>query len=323
MNAKHILLAVFFSASVCIVGADNEEVGRISGHGHSILREKDFFEFVYRVTIPTLEDRAYLWLPIATSDAFQEVTLTRFEAPLEGRSMEDRDFGNRLVFFELGPETSGREIVARYQVLRREKGAYRTEERDIEKYLNPERLVPWHDKFRRIAEDTIRGIPGQREQGLALYKHVLDIFRYDKSGVGWGRGDALYACDVKSGNCTDFHAYFIALSRSAGIPARFAIGAAIPADQSEGTIQGYHCWAEFYADGEWVPIDISEAWKHPALSSYYFGHHPANRLKFSLGRDLVVDPLPASGPINFLVYPILEERGREQILVPILSFRRI
>ena len=47
-------------------------------------------------------------------------------------------------------------------------------------------------------------------------------------------------------NCTDYHSYFIALSRSAGIPARFAIGAAVPSGRDEGGISGYHCWAEFF-----------------------------------------------------------------------------
>ena len=142
--------------------------------------------------------------------------------------------------------------------------------------------------------------------------------RYDKSGTGWGRGDAMHACDVRTGNCTDFHAYFIALSRSIGIPARFAIGATIPADKNEGTIEGYHCWAEFLADGRWVPVDISEAWKNPKLADYYFGHNPANRFELTKGRDLVVDPEPASGPINFLVYPLLEMNG--EVIKPETTF---
>ena len=53
---------------------------------------------------------------------------------------------------------------------------------------------------------------------------------------------------------------------------------------------GYHCWAEFYADGKWWPIDISEADKYTSLSTYYFGHNPANRIELSHGRDLVADP---------------------------------
>jgi transglutaminase-like putative cysteine protease len=143
----------------------------------------------------------------------------------------------------------------------------------------------------------------------ALYDHVIDQVRYARYGSGWGRGDAVYACEAKSGNCTDFHSYFIALARAVGIPARFAIGASIPSERNEGGIDGYHCWAEFWAEGKWWPVDISEADKYTALSTYYFGHHPANRLELSRGRDLLVEPGPVSGPINFLAYPVLELAG--------------
>ncbi len=321
-------LALLLAVSQVTVAAnegDAADVGPagLRGEAPSIRRGRDSFEFVYRVEIPALEQRASLWLPFASSDAFQEVALIGIEGPLEWREISDRDFGNRILYFELDPESSEREIVVRYRVTRREKSSYKAQEPEMAKYLRAERLTPLHRDFKRIAEQAIDGKSGQREMAFALYNHVLDLFRYDKSGVGWGRGDALYACDIKSGNCTDFHAYFIALSRSVGIPARFAIGATIPASKNEGVITGYHCWAEVFADGDWLPIDISEAWKHPDLEEYYFGNHPANRFELSQGRDLVVDPLPPSGPINFLAYPILAVQGREEILVPELFFKRI
>ena len=122
--------------------------------------------------------------------------------------------------------------------------------------------------------------------------------------------------------CTDFHSYFIALARAAGIPARFAIGAAIPSERNEGGIDGYHCWAEFFAEGKWWPVDISEGNKYTSLATYYFGHHPANRIEFSRGRDLVVDPGPASGPINFLAYPVLEINGKPAKVAVEFSFKR-
>jgi hypothetical protein len=131
----------------------------------------------------------------------------------------------------------------------------------------------------------------------ALYDHIIDEMRYAKEGV-YGTGDANYACDSKSGNCTEFHSYFISLARSAGIPARFAVGAAIPSERDEGGVDGYHCWAEFYAEGKWWPVDISEA-----------RHHPANRIEFSKGRQIFPDPGPESGPINFLAYPVFEVNG--------------
>jgi hypothetical protein len=142
----------------------------------------------------------------------------------------------------------------------------------------------------------------------ALYDYIIDNMRYAKEGK-YGTGDANYACDSKSGNCTEFHSFFISLSRSVGIPARFAVGAAIPSERNEGGVNGYHCWAEFYAEGKWWPIDISEGNKYTPLATYYFGHHPANRIEFSRGRDIKPLPLPFTGPINFLAYPVLEVRG--------------
>ena len=129
--------------------------------------------------------------------------------------------------------------------------------------------------------------------------------KYIKAGT-YGTGDSVYACDALTGNCTEFHSLFISLARSAGIPSRFAVGAAIPSDRDEGGIDGYHCWAEFYAEGKWWPVDISEANKYTALATYYFGRHPANRIEFTQGRDLMLDPGPSGGPINFLAYPVME-----------------
>ncbi len=70
-------------------------------------------------------------------------------------------------------------------------------------------------------------------------------------------------------------------------------------------------------------MDISEADKFNALSMYFFGHHPANRFEFTRGRDLVVEPGPASGPINFLAYPLLEVDGQAQKVPTMFLFRRL
>jgi len=36
------------------------------------------------------------------------------------------------------------------------------------------------------------------DRAKALYDHVIGRMRYDKSGTGWGRGDALYACNART-----------------------------------------------------------------------------------------------------------------------------
>jgi transglutaminase-like putative cysteine protease len=291
--------------------------------GHlGVIRERDEFEFFYRAALPQITGTGRMWLPLATSDSFQTVEVKSIQAPGKQRILEEGEHCNKILFLLLGPEDSGKKIEIRYRVKRLEKAAYAAAAPEPGKYLNPERLVPTNENFRQIAEEVVKGKKGDLVRARALYDHVIDRMRYAKYGEGWGKGDAVYACNARTGNCTDFHSYFIALARAVGLPARFAIGAAIPSERNEGGVDGYHCWAEFFAEGKWWPVDISEGNKYSNLATYYFGHHPANRFEFSRGRDLVVDPGPAAGPINFLAYPVLEIGGQPAKATVEFSFTR-
>src|ERR1044071_9301298 len=287
-----------------------------------VLRGSDEFEFIYRAKLPAITGNARLWLPLATSDTFQRVRVEGIDAPERWRELEEREHGNRVLFLDASPADSGKTIEIRYHVKRFEKSEYAGRESQPQKFLNPERLVPRSETFRTIARQVTRGKASDMARARALYDHVIEKLRYARYGSGWGAGDAVYACDAHSGNCSDFHAYFIALARAVGIPARFAIGASIPSERNAGGIDGYHCWAEFFADGKWVPVDISEADKNSSLAEYYFGHHPANRFELSKGRDLIVDPEPSSGPINFLAYPVVEVDGKPEKIRTEFLFRR-
>jgi transglutaminase-like putative cysteine protease len=296
----------------------NEAPDRLLG----VIRGQDRFEFEYRVKLPALSGPARLWLPLARSDDAQTVRVEAIRIPASRRELKDRAHGNHVLFVTLGPEDGDSTIEVRYHVTRMERSAYPAAEASLQAYLAPERLVPATGTMRRIARDAVKGKPTDLMRARALYDHAIERLRYARVGQGWGKGDAVYACDARSGNCSDFHAYFIALARAVGIPARFAVGAAIPSERDDGGIDGYHCWAEFYADGKWWPVDVSEADKNARLSTYYFGHHPANRIELSRGRDLVVEPGPQSGAINFLAHPVLEVAGKPVPIKADLSFRR-
>jgi hypothetical protein len=288
-----------------------------------VLTGEDEFEFVYRTTLPEMNDKARMWIPLPSTDAFQTVELKSIVAPGERRVLKEPKHGNKVLFLTLAPEDSGKTIEIRSQIRRLEKPVYAGSTAAIEQYLDPERLVPANETFRTIAEEVVAGQQGNLRRARSLYDHVIERMRYAKFGPGWGKGDAVFACDAGNGNCTDFHSYFIALARAVNIPARFAIGAAIPSARNEGGIDGYHCWAEFHSDGRWWPVDISEGDKCSSLSTYFFGHHPANRVELSRGRDLVVEPGPASGPINFLAYPVLEIAGKTAKAKVEFSFSRL
>ncbi len=314
LSMGFVAVPVVFLASALTVHAASES---------GIIKGADQFEFVYRVKLPDITGEARVWIPLAKTDSFQTVTVEELNVPMKWEKAHDREYGNDICVLHPQPEDSGKTIEVRYRVVRKEKAPYPANNAEAARYLRPEKLVPIDETFRTLAEKAAAGKTDDLDRAKALYDHVMGRMRYDKSGTGWGRGDANYACDVRTGNCTDFHSYFIALARSIGIPARFAIGATIPADRNEGTIEGYHCWAEFLADGRWVPVDISEAWKNPKLADYYFGHNPANRFELTKGRDLVVDPEPQSGPINFLAYPLLEMNGEVVKPETTFMFRRI
>ncbi len=132
---------------------------------------------------------------------------------------------------------------------------------------------------------------------------------YDKSGVGWGRGDAVYACEVRKGNCTDFHSLFIGQARALKIPARFIMGLPLPPDKKKGKIDGYHCWSEFYIpDKGWLPIDASEASRFPEKKELLFGGLDQHRVAFTIGRDIKL-PRSAARPLNYAIFPHVEIDG--------------
>jgi transglutaminase-like putative cysteine protease len=288
-----------------------------------VVEGKDSFEFYYSVQVPELTGPAEMWIPIAVSDEFQEVKVLDIKTPGKSKNLEEKAYDNTILYVQLGPEDSGKSVDISYSVNRKEKGPYAAPTPDPALFLASNKLMPKGGRFEEIAKEALG--PKIRDshliQARALYDYIIDNMRYMKFG-DFGRGDSNYACDSKTGNCSEFHSFFISLARSVDIPARFAIGASIPSDRNEGGIDGYHCWAEFYADGKWWPVDISEANKYTALATYYFGRHPANRIELSRGRDLELNPGPSAGPINFLAYPYLEIDGKEVKAKSSFSFLR-
>ena len=183
--------------------------------------------------------------------------------------------------------------------------------REKKEYLAPDKLVPVTGLPAELAGKVTSGIDPPLDKAHAIYDYVFSTMAYDKTGTGWGRGDVLYACAARKGNCTDFHSLFIAMARSQGIPARFEIGFPLPTDNHAAEIAGYHCWADFFEPRHgWVPVDISEAWKHPEKQAYFFGAHDDNRVQFTMGRDLRLSPAQDGEPLNYFVYPYVEVGGK-------------
>ena len=284
------------------------------------------FHYAFTVKNITPGQRIRVWIPLAHSDQFQDVKVTAKSGDLALKSFEQPEYGNEVLYAESAKADKNEyKFSVDYDVVRREhivladgKPApgllprHSSPKLELARFLEPDRLVPITGVPADLAIEQTKGATTQLEKAKDIYEYVFRTMKYDKSGTGWGHGDTLWACDSKHGNCTDFHSVFIAMARSQKIPARFQIGFPLPADKTSGEIPGYHCWAEFYIDSiGWVPVDISEAWKHQEKRDYFFGAHDVNRFQFTQGRDLELTPAQDGTPLNYFVYPYVEVAGRE------------
>ncbi|HSV16703.1 MAG TPA: transglutaminase domain-containing protein [Tepidisphaeraceae bacterium] len=272
------------------------------------------FRFTYAATITglTAQQHARVWLPMPPSNAQQQVDVISQQLPVTPKVGQEQKYGNRVLYFEANADDHG-EIPLRitYRVTRHECG-----ESDLpdaaglidELWLQPDALVPVGGRSLTLLEG--KTLPTDSLQlARVLYDVVDDHMEYRKDKPGFGRGDADWACDSGFGNCTDFHSLFISLARANHIPARFEMGFPIAPAGTKGPspIAGYHCWAWCKpAAHAWVPVDISEANKHPDRRNYFFGHLDADRVAFSIGRDLTLVPPQDGPPLNYFAYPYVE-----------------
>ena len=296
------------------------------------------FEFTYvaELEVPEGSGRVQMWLPYPKSDDYQDVRLLSIKSPVPTKLYQEYSYRNSMLFLSMPPDKlEGLDRLDRlrvemsFRVIRREHA-----ERDFvaledpdgwiessaSRWLRPDRLVPLDDFIRDQAEEVTEGKTTVVEKAKAIFDYTVDNLEYDKSGTGWGQGDIYYACDKKRGNCTDFHAVFIGFARAVGIPAKFQIGFPIPTASTASTastgrreaeIAGYHCWAEFYVPGfGWVPVDTSQAHLNPDKRDYFFGAHDANRIEFTVGRDITLNPKQSVQPLNYFIYPYAEIDGK-------------
>ena len=316
----HVALAVFVVLALWLTDP---------GHGEAS-SPADFrtIELTYRTEIGPIEagrGPVHVFLPLPVQSEQQRIASSDVQATIPGRVEIEETYGNRYWHGYL-EESDGApiEVTARLVVKRRVfqrdapldgNGRELTDaERDeYGRFLRAnERVVVGHAVLDPILAE-VREAAGTTERAAvarAIYDWVVDNIEYKKVGTGWGNGDTFWACSERYGNCTDFHALFISLARTEGIPARFEIGFPVPEDRPEGTIGGYHCWVELLLpETGWFPVDASEAFKHPDKRDLFYGTQPADRIHFTTGRDLRLGAGHRGRPLNYFIYPYVEVEG--------------
>ena len=279
------------------------------------------FSYAFAVkNIPPQSKRVYIWVPIPQSDSRQNISDFTVTCSYPHSIYTEVEYGNSILRIEATddipinlPVSINFQVTRTgYQVLDEKHQQPTTiSPESLKRFLSADRLVPIDGKISSEAQRVVQLSLPVLQKARALYDHVVTTMKYDKTGTGWGMGDAVFACDMRRGNCTDFHSLFIGLTRASGIPSRFVIGFPIPEHITQGDITGYHCWAEFYDDTlGWIPVDASEANKHLQKKEFYFGGLDANRVQFSVGRDVRLSAAENVEPQNYFIYPYILVDGK-------------
>lgn len=296
--------------------------GTAGAQSTAAVKERTFL-FTYAGAVKDLKPGQFarIWLPVAASGGQQTVSIKSMNlaGASAAKQATEKQYGNRSLYFEAKANDKGEipfEVV--YHVHRKEVKtdvsanvvAKPTPQDDFTRFLEPDSKGPISGKPLELLKD--KKLPSdQFAAAKVLYDVVNGHMKYSKVGTGWGSGDSVWACDSKFGNCSDFHALFISMSRGQKIPAKFEMGFPIPTARGEGPVGGYHCWAWFYPNKKgWVPVDISEANRHPEMKEYYFGNLTEDRVHFTTGRDVTLAPKQKGPPLNFFIYPYAEVDGQ-------------
>jgi len=302
------------------------------------------FQLKYEVELSPIDGKMELWIPVPQSNEVQTISNIIYKMDnLDYVIKEELDHGNKYIYvLSADGIASSKTISITFDVLRKEHRNKIYAGVDPNKYLGSYSMAPTGDMFSSIIDDEklssldIRAIynyvlsgmhygkpksindkyyqdPWLNDEDLYGKKEVtrdkvLELYKIAKTTKGnytFGNGNSIYACNIGVGNCTDYHSYFMSLGSTLNIPVRFHMGFSIPLDDS-GIVGGYHCWADYYVDGEgWHPVDISEADKAPDRVDYFFGTICENRVDMMVGRDFILDGYD-NGRLNLFIYPQLE-----------------
>src|SRR5579864_6878384 len=194
----------------------------------ALAQEARHFTFHYGFTVKNLPagKKVRVWIPAAQSDAYQEVKIISAKGDLPLKKSRESKYGNEIYFAEsAGTNQPELHFDVEYEVVRHERVALAPtphltaaslHNKERQEDLQPDALVPITGVPAELAAKVTQDKTQPLDKARAIYDYVFTTMRYEKTGTGWGRGDVLYACDAKKGNCTDFHSLFIAMARSQG-----------------------------------------------------------------------------------------------------------
>jgi transglutaminase-like putative cysteine protease len=209
-------LLLFFPA--CLLSAQANS--NASSNAEKFSAPSRTFRFAYNFTvkdIPSGAKRVRVWIPLPQTDRHQTVRVVSIKAPARTQTTHEPEYGNRMVYADMPSFDAGKaEFTLEYEVTRREysRGDYAQLEREDQKpslvsasmirLVAPDTLIPTDGKIKALAVEVTGSQTGTIAKAKAAYDYFFTNMRYDKTGTGWGRGDALWAATPSTGTASAF-----------------------------------------------------------------------------------------------------------------------
>ena len=277
---------------------------------------------------------ARLWIPYPASDRYQKIENLRFSGTQSYLGIHtDSKYQRLIIFAKWARGVKQRRLTVSFHVKRLERLDKDLPEKEpcwdrslFQDYLRPNSAsLKAEKRLKKLAERIVSGRRGIQEKAMAIYDWVIRNMQRKPETCYCGDGDVSALLSELRGNCVDIHSVFVSLLRAAGVPAREVFGIRLSKGTAVGDItKSQHCWAEYYLPGYgWVVMDPADLLKMMLIEGlepgsdkacyyyrYYMGGVDAYRLRFGVGRDIMLNPPSSSGPVNYLMYPYAEVGGR-------------
>ena len=206
---------------------------------------------------PGQPEKHNIWLALIGSvRPYQEVTATTITP--DNYQLVSDEYGNQYAEFDLVDMLPDAEITITIQYdIAVHEIAYDLSDCQGELpdfYTQPELHIESNNpQIVALAEQLAEGQETACAKIEAFYNYIGNTLVYSYNGNNWGAQAAL---GPMGADCTEFASLMIALSRAAGIPARYLEGLHYFPEESEAIARTEHAWLEVYLPGiGWTPLD--------------------------------------------------------------------
>lgn len=240
---------------------------------------------------PGAPDKQNLWVAlIAEAEANQRIEEMAI-SPGDYTLVRD-EYGNRYAEFDFSGQPAGKVIpvMISYRVTVQEtsvdpgscSGPLPAE------FTQPELHIESNNpQIAALAAELSQGKATVCDKARAFYDYIGNHLVYSYNGRDWGAQAAL---GEMGADCTEYSDLLIALSRAAGIPARYVEGLTYFPDSANAAAvlndaRTEHAWVEIFLPGSgWTPFDPTLG-RSSLTRAAYFAHLPPDHILVTRGRN--------------------------------------